>query len=76
MNGAESMFELVNYEGCMTEIIQIEPGKTVFSVPNGMRYVLLYVLGNAGAEFELDVVCESVLADPVPASNHSDRPTR
>jgi len=63
-NGAESLFELANYDNCMTEIIQVESHKTSYSIPNGMRYVAMCIFGEQGAEFELDVICESAGADP------------
>jgi hypothetical protein len=64
-NGAESLFELEHYDNCMTEVIQVGPSKTVYSVPGGMRYVKMFVLGKAGTQFELDIICESAGADPL-----------
>jgi len=61
-NGAESTFELENYDGCMTELLEINSGETKFSVPNGMRYVRLFVMGRAGSNFAIQIVCESVTA--------------
>jgi len=63
-NGAESILELEHYDGCITEVVQVEPGKTAYSVPAGMRYMAAFVLGKPGTEFELDVICESVGTDP------------
>jgi hypothetical protein len=59
-NGAESLFELEHYDNCITEVIEVGPGEVLFSVPAGMRYAAIFVFGKAGAQFELDVVCESV----------------
>ena len=63
-NGAESLFELENYDNCMTEVIQVGPNKASYSIPGGMRYVAIYVFGKPDAKFELDAVCEIVGADP------------
>jgi len=63
-NGSESIVELRNYDNCITEIIEVGPGEIVFSVPAGMRYVNIYVIGEAGSQFEVDVRCEAVGADP------------
>lgn len=62
-NGAESLFELRNYDGCMTEILDVGIGETKFSVPAGMRYVAIFILGKAGRNFELEILCESIEAD-------------
>lgn len=62
-NGAESLFELFNYDNCMTETIFAEPGKISHSVPSGLRYIALYVFGENGRKFTIDVRFESVLAD-------------
>ncbi len=62
-NGAESLFELKNYDGCMTEILDVGIGETKFSVPAGMRYIAIFILGKAGRNFELEVLCESIEAN-------------
>jgi len=62
-NGAESIFEIVHYDNCITEVARLEPGKALFMVPAGMRYASIFVLGEAGAEIELDVVFEAVGAN-------------
>ena len=62
-NGAESLFELEHYDNCITEVMHVGPSEVIFSVPSGMRYVAIYVLGEMGAQFQIDVVCESVGAD-------------
>lgn len=62
-NGAESLFELKNYDGCMTELLDVGIDETKFSVPAGMRYLAIFILGKAGRNFELEILCESVEAD-------------
>ncbi|HGJ64652.1 TPA: alpha-L-rhamnosidase, partial [bacterium] len=59
-NGAESLFELDNYDGCMTELLEIAPDETKFSVPNGMRYVKIFVLGKPKRQFAIEITIESV----------------
>ena len=59
-NGAESLFEFEHYDGCITEIVEVQPGEVSLSVPTGMRYVAIFVLGEIGSQFDLDVVCESI----------------
>ena len=61
-NGAESIFELENYDGCMTELLEIKPNETKFSVPNGMRYVKVFVTGKDSEQFAVEITCESIMA--------------
>ncbi|MBD3180815.1 Bacterial alpha-L-rhamnosidase [Candidatus Poribacteria bacterium] len=59
-NGAESLLEMTQYDNCITEILEVNPGETVYSVPTGMKYVGLFVMGAVETEFDLDLVFESV----------------
>lgn len=63
-NGAESLFELAHYDNCVTEVTKVEPNKTAYTVPTGMRYITMFVLGELNSMFELDVIFESIGADP------------
>ncbi|REE56284.1 alpha-L-rhamnosidase-like protein [Paenibacillus taihuensis] len=59
-NGAESLHELAHYEGCITEWLEIAPGETQYTLPQGCRYIQLFVLGEAGHPFELELKFQSV----------------
>ena len=59
-NGAESKLELENYDGCMTELLEIAPDETKFSVPNGMRYIKIFVIGSPQEQFAVEITCESI----------------
>ncbi|MED5020813.1 alpha-L-rhamnosidase [Paenibacillus chibensis] len=52
-NGAESLQELEHYEGLMTESFMLEAGATEVTLPQGVRYVRIYVLAEEGVPFEL-----------------------
>lgn len=60
-NGAESLQELERYEGCITEWLRLAPGETRHTLPQGMRYVQLCLLGAEGtsAPFAASVRFES-----------------
>ena len=62
-NGAESLHEFEYSDGCITEAMEVGPGKVSSSVPVGMRYVAMFILSGTATPFELDVVCESVVAE-------------
>ncbi|MBP3966495.1 alpha-L-rhamnosidase C-terminal domain-containing protein [Paenibacillus lignilyticus] len=59
-NGAESLMELEHYEGCITEWLVVAPGETVCTLPQGCRYIQLYVLGEPGQSFELELMFQTV----------------
>ncbi|AZN39635.1 alpha-L-rhamnosidase C-terminal domain-containing protein [Paenibacillus albus] len=59
-NGAESLHELAHYDGCITEWLEIEPGQTQYTLPQGCRYIQLFVLGEVGQPFALEVKFQSV----------------
>lgn len=59
-NGAESIAELDNYDGCMTETFEAAGGETFWTLPQGMRYVRLILLGAPGTEIRLEIRFESV----------------
>ncbi|OMF30791.1 hypothetical protein BK133_16795 [Paenibacillus sp. FSL H8-0548] len=53
-NGAESLPELEHYEGLITEVIHLEAGETRTALPQGLRYLRLYVLADDESAFELE----------------------
>lgn len=59
-NGAESLEELENYDGCITEWYPIGPGETRHTLPQGMRYVRLYLLGTEGVSIAANIRFEAV----------------
>lgn len=59
-NGAESLYELEHYDGCITESFIVQPGNTFFVLPQGMRYAALYFYGANGAFFDVRAVFEEV----------------
>ncbi|MEC0239015.1 alpha-L-rhamnosidase C-terminal domain-containing protein [Paenibacillus dokdonensis] len=59
-NGAESLHELENYEGLMTESFALAAGETKFTLPQGVRYVRMYVLAEGNSPFELSWQAEEV----------------
>ncbi|RUS46678.1 alpha-L-rhamnosidase C-terminal domain-containing protein [Cohnella sp. AR92] len=59
-NGAESLPELANYEGLITEVVRLEAGETPFTLPQGLRYFRLYVMAEDGIPFELEWQAEEV----------------
>ncbi|MEX1030231.1 MAG: alpha-L-rhamnosidase C-terminal domain-containing protein [Paenibacillaceae bacterium] len=59
-NGAESLQELEHYNGCITEIFEVLPGQMFFTLPQGMRYIRLYLLGTPELEFHVDINFQSV----------------
>ena len=54
-NGAESLQELRHYDGCMTEWLAIPPGSLSATNPQGMRYVQIYVSGDDGGTFHIEL---------------------
>lgn len=54
-NGAESLAELEQYDGCMTEWFEIGPGETYYTLPQGMRYVQLIVIGIKAVDMSLSL---------------------
>ncbi|RAP74903.1 alpha-L-rhamnosidase C-terminal domain-containing protein [Paenibacillus montanisoli] len=59
-NGAESLMELAHYDGCITEWLVVPPGETVYTLPQGCRYIQLYVLGEQGRPFALEFAFQTV----------------
>ncbi|MFD2334469.1 alpha-L-rhamnosidase C-terminal domain-containing protein [Cohnella sp. GCM10020058] len=59
-NGAESIQELERYDGCITEWFNAEPGESLHTLPQGMRFVRLFFLGGAGAALAASVRFEAV----------------
>ncbi|UVI27523.1 alpha-L-rhamnosidase C-terminal domain-containing protein [Paenibacillus spongiae] len=60
MNGAESLHELEHYDSCITEYIQL-PGYGEFvTLPQGMRYVQVFVGGAPGQDIRIEIDCEAV----------------
>lgn len=59
-NGAESLPELENYEGLITEVVRMEAGETQVSLPQGLRYFRMYAMAEAGAAIALDWRAEEV----------------
>ncbi|EGG34237.1 alpha-L-rhamnosidase C-terminal domain-containing protein [Paenibacillus sp. HGF5] len=58
-NGAESLQELRHYDGCMTEWLAIPPGSPSATNPQGMRYVQIYVSGDDGGTFHIELRLEA-----------------
>ncbi|MFF3921611.1 alpha-L-rhamnosidase C-terminal domain-containing protein [Paenibacillus lactis] len=58
-NGAESLQELLHYDGCMTEWLTVPAGSAVATNPQGMRYVRMYVSGDCGAPFQAEIRLEA-----------------
>ncbi|WP_054955974.1 alpha-L-rhamnosidase C-terminal domain-containing protein [Paenibacillus dakarensis] len=59
-NGAESLPELDNYEGLMTEVLQLKEGEQITSLPQGLRYLRMYILSDKDHPFELEMRVEKV----------------
>lgn len=59
-NGAESLHELAHYDGCITEWLEVAPGEEQYTLPQGCRYIQLFVLGEVGHPFELELRFQSV----------------
>lgn len=62
-NGAESLAELENYDGCITEWFDLPAGRENVTLPQGIRYADLFLLGPGNMRFHLDVRLESVRAN-------------
>lgn len=58
--GAESLYELEHYEGCITEWFEVAAEGEFTVLPLGMRYVECYIFCPAGTEFDLLLVFEEV----------------
>lgn len=58
-NGAESLQEMERYEACVTEQLEAEGGGTAAGAPQGLKYVRLYVGGEPGTGFDLEIRLES-----------------
>ncbi len=52
-NGAESLHEMEHYEGLMTESFALAAGASEVTLPQGLRYVRLYILAEEHSRFEL-----------------------
>lgn len=61
-NGAESLYELEKYDGCITEEVKLAPQQSSTVLPQGMRYVRFTVLGAAGSAFAGAIEFEKVEA--------------
>ena len=59
-NGAESLPELANYEGLITELVRLEAGETQITLPQGLRYFRLYAMAEEGRPIELEWRAEEV----------------
>ncbi|MCQ6562137.1 alpha-L-rhamnosidase C-terminal domain-containing protein [Paenibacillus mendelii] len=60
LNGAESLHELEHYDSCITEYIQIPGNGEYVTLPQGMRYVQIFVGGASGQDIEMEIECEAV----------------
>ncbi|GGD98143.1 alpha-L-rhamnosidase-related protein [Paenibacillus nasutitermitis] len=58
-NGAESLHELEHYDGCITEWFEAAAGEDFTTLPEGMKYVRLYVIGARSDAFKLQLSFES-----------------
>jgi alpha-L-rhamnosidase len=58
-NGAESLQELENYVGCITETFEVKPRESFVTLPQGMRYIRLYLLGALDKDFQLEIEFQS-----------------
>ncbi|WP_409345573.1 alpha-L-rhamnosidase C-terminal domain-containing protein [Paenibacillus sp. MBLB4367] len=58
-NGAESLEELDGYDSCITEWLAVEAGAAFVTLPQGMRYIELTIIGDQGTPFELGLAFES-----------------
>lgn len=68
-NGAESLPELENYDGLITEVIQLKEGEQITSLPQGLRYFRMYILSDKHLPFELELRAETVGVPLVQAGN-------
>ncbi|HEY0828910.1 MAG TPA: alpha-L-rhamnosidase, partial [Bacilli bacterium] len=79
-NGAESLFELDSYQGCITEWFVIPCGQSYVTLPQGLRFFQLYILDtvtNKGnlQSFDIEIEFESVGAEMQQiGSFHGDLP--
>ncbi|WP_274362150.1 alpha-L-rhamnosidase C-terminal domain-containing protein [Paenibacillus thermotolerans] len=58
-SGAESLYELEHYDSCITELIAVPAGKTAVTLPQGYRYLQLFVGGESDAPFRLELEFEA-----------------
>ncbi|MFD2333508.1 alpha-L-rhamnosidase C-terminal domain-containing protein [Cohnella sp. GCM10020058] len=59
-NGAESIAELDNYVGCISESFTVDPGGSFTILPQGMRYVQFFMIGPPEEAFKLRIAFEAV----------------
>jgi hypothetical protein len=59
-NGAESLEELVHYNGCITESFKVESNGMFSTLPQGYRYIKLYLFGEAGTQFKMSLQFEAL----------------
>ncbi len=59
-NGAESLFELDGYDGCITETFQVDPGHSFVIQPQGLRFLQLFVLSSNSLAVGRDAINLSV----------------
>ncbi|WP_020618978.1 alpha-L-rhamnosidase C-terminal domain-containing protein [Paenibacillus daejeonensis] len=73
--GAESLQELENYAGLMTEVVRLEPLATQVTLPQGLRYVRMTILVEEGEAFDLVWYPEEVVVPMQQlGSLHTDSP--
>ncbi|MCD9022915.1 alpha-L-rhamnosidase C-terminal domain-containing protein [Cohnella silvisoli] len=73
-NGAESLHELEQYEGCITESFEVLPGQTYYTLPQGMRYIRIYMLGAPNRDYQMLVAFQAIHVDlRQVGSFHSDK---
>lgn len=59
-NGAESLEELAHYKGCITESFIVESQCVFSTLPQGYRYIKLYLIGDVGAKFKMTFQFEAL----------------
>lgn len=59
-NGAESLTELTSYEACITEVLSVPAGATVYTLPQGIQYLQCFIGTEPGEPFSLEIGVERV----------------
>jgi alpha-L-rhamnosidase len=62
-NGAESLEELNFYEGCITEWMEIQAGQTEWNLPQGFRFIRIFIFEEQGEGFQVNLNFQSVHVD-------------
>ncbi|UVI28241.1 alpha-L-rhamnosidase C-terminal domain-containing protein [Paenibacillus spongiae] len=62
-NGAESVYEMDAYDGCISEWFTLEAGASFITLPQGYRFIQLTVFAEQAANFDLLISFDAVGVD-------------